>query len=144
MTFLPAPTPFNVAAHVLRHAADLAGKVALSIVAPDGSQDWTYAQLESAVRGCSTGLLNLGLAAGDRVILRLGNTADFPITYLACIAVDLIPVPLSAQLTAPEDAKSSDNIQPAIRSETGDMPVAYGSTFPADELHTLYTNLPAS
>ena len=96
-----------MAAHVLRHAADLAGEVALSIVAPDGSQDWTYAQLESAVRGCSTGLLNLGLAAGDRVILRLGNTADFPITYLACIAVDLIPVPLSAQLTAPEVAKSA-------------------------------------
>lgn len=119
-----------MAAHVLRHAADLAGEVALSIVAPDGSQDWTYAQLESAVRGCSTGLLNLGLAAGDRVILRLGNTADFPITYLACIAVDLIPVPLSAQLTAPEVAKISANIQPALTIQSDDMPVASGSTFP--------------
>lgn len=133
-----------MAAHVLRHAADLANKVALSIVAPDGSQDWTYAQIEAAVRGCATGLINLGLSSGDRVILRLGNTADFPITYLACIAVDLIPVPLSAQLTAPEVAKISANIQPALTIQSDDMPVASGATFPAIALETLYTNPPAA
>ena len=144
MTFSPAPQPFNMAAHVLRHAADLAQKVALSIVAPDCSQDWTYAQIEAAVRGCATGLLNLGLKAGDRVILRLGNTADFPITYLACIAVDLIPVPLSAQLTAPEVAKISANIRPALTIQSDDMPVASGSVLPADLLQSLYNNLPAA
>lgn len=144
MTFLPIPQPFNMAAHVLRHAADQAQKVALSIVAPGGSQDWTYAQIAAAVRGVATGLLNFGVSKGDRVILRLGNTADFPICYLACIAVDIIPVPLSAQLTASELAKISTNIQPVLTIQSDDMPVASGSILPANVLKTLYNNAPAA
>ena len=144
MTFSPVPNPFNMAAHVLRHAADLADKVALSIVASEGSQDWTYAQIDAAVRGCATGLLGLGLQSGDRVILRLGNSADFPITYLACIAVDLIPVPLSAQLTAPEVAKISANIQPALTIQSDETPVASGAVLNANTLQSLYNNPPAA
>lgn len=109
----PCPAPFNLAAHVLRHAATRADKTALSLLGPDASQDWSYAQLEQAVRGTGAGLLATGLRPGDIVLMRLGNTVDFPIAYLGAIAAGLIPVPTSSQLTVRETAKMIADLAPA-------------------------------
>lgn len=109
----PCPAPFNLAAHVLRHATDRANKIALSVLGPDASQDWGYSDLEQAVRGTGAGLLASGLVPGDIVLMRLGNTVDFPITYLGAIAAGLIPVPTSSQLTAAETAKMIADLSPA-------------------------------
>lgn len=109
----PCPSPFNLAAHVLRRAPALADKVALSVLQADGAQDWTYAALEQAVRGTGTGLLRAGLTPGDIVLMRLGNTVDFPIAYLGAIAAGLVPVPTSSQLTAPETARMIEELSPA-------------------------------
>ncbi len=116
----PCPSPFNLAAHVLGRADALADKVALSILHPDGTDDWTYARLQKAVRGTGTGLLRAGLAPGQIVLLRLGNTVDFPIAYLGCIAAGLVPVPTSSQLTEAETAGIIAELRPAavLRDET--------------------------
>ena len=111
--FAPCPAPFNLAAHVLRHAAALAGKTALSVLGPEGAEDWSYKQLEAAVRGTGTGLLQAGLTPGDIVLMRLGNTVDFPIAYLGAIAAGLVPVPTSAQLTETETAPMIAELKPA-------------------------------
>jgi acyl-coenzyme A synthetase/AMP-(fatty) acid ligase len=100
----PCPAPFNLAAHVLACAARLPDKVALAVIGPSGAERWSYARLEQAVRGTATGLLAEGLAPGDRVLMRLGNTVEFPLAYLGAIAAGLVPVPTSSQLTAPEVA----------------------------------------
>lgn len=105
---------FNLAAHVLHHAVPQPDKVALAIVGPESAEPWTYARLEAAVRGTATGLLARGLVPGDRVLLRLGNTADFPVAYLGAIAAGLIPVPTSAQLTVFETTKIAGEINPAL------------------------------
>lgn len=139
----PAPASFNMAGHVLRHVDRLADKNALEILHADGPQIWTYAQLSRAVLGTATGLLNLGLVAGDRVILRLGNSAEFPITYLACIAVGLIPVPLSTQLAPPEVRKISANIQPACTIQSDENTPESGKTLSADKLPALHFLPPA-
>ncbi|MEO9777566.1 MAG: class I adenylate-forming enzyme family protein [Sedimentitalea sp.] len=109
----PCPDPFNLAAHVLGRASTHASKVALSVLSQNGSQDWTYSELENAVRGTGTGLLNAGLRPGDIVLMRLGNTVDFPIAYLGAIAAGLVPVPTSSQLTAPEVGKMIAELSPA-------------------------------
>ncbi|APG46913.1 class I adenylate-forming enzyme family protein [Phaeobacter porticola] len=115
--FVPCPTPFNLAAHVLNQGA--AGHLAepkrpaLSVLGPHGSQDWAYTELRAAVRGTGTGLLAAGLEPGDRVLLRLGNTPIFPIAYLGAIAVGLVPIPTSAQLTEPEVRRMMDELSPA-------------------------------
>jgi acyl-coenzyme A synthetase/AMP-(fatty) acid ligase len=109
----PCPHPFNLAAHVLRHAEDLPDKIALSLVHADHDDHWTYRQLAAAVRGTGTGLLNAGLTPGDKVLMRLGNTVEFPIAYLGAIAAGLVPVPTSSQLTAPETARMIAELQPA-------------------------------
>ncbi len=109
----PCPTPFNLAAHVLARADDAPDKVALAVLGLTGAQRWSYARLQSAVRGTATGLLQSGLKAGDKVLIRLGNTVEFPICYLGAITAGLIPVPTSSQLTAPEVAKLIAIVEPA-------------------------------
>ncbi|GAA6178896.1 acyl--CoA ligase [Shimia sp. NS0008-38b] len=107
------PNAFNMAAHVLRHAQDKSDKVALRVLSENDPEDWTYGALESAVLGAGTGLLDAGLQPGQRVLMRLGNSVHFPIAFLACIAVGLIPVPTSSQLTKSEVDGMVTSLKPA-------------------------------
>lgn len=109
----PCPAPFNLAAHVLAHARDLGDKPALEVLSPDRSEIWSYDQLERAVRGIATGLLQRGLKPRDKILMRMGNTVDFPLSYLGAIAAGMVPVPTSSQLTAPEVAKMITALDPA-------------------------------
>ncbi len=109
----PCPTPFNLAAHVLGKADKLADKTALSVLRQNGSEDWSYRALKAAVLGTGQGLLQAGLHPGDIVLMRLGNTVEFPIAYLGAIAVGIVPVPTSSQLTEPETARIIAELSPA-------------------------------
>lgn len=110
--FPPCPVPFNLAAHVLRNADARADKVALAILGLSGAERWSYGRLKAAVLGTGTGLLRAGLRPGDRVLMRLGNTVEFPIAYLGAIAVGLVPVPTSSQLTGREVAGILETVTP--------------------------------
>ncbi|MFP7570578.1 class I adenylate-forming enzyme family protein [Marivita sp. S2033] len=100
--FPPCPTPFNLAAHVLGAAERLPDKIALAVVDVTGAQRWSYQRMLQSVLGCASGLLDAGLKPGDRLLMRVGNTVEFPIAYLAAIAVGIVPVPTSSQLTERE------------------------------------------
>lgn len=108
-----APARFNMAAHVLAHAERLSERSALQILRPSGAERWSFGRLAAAVRGAGTGFLNAGLTPGARVLLRLGNTPEFPVAYLGAIAVGLVPVPTSAQLTGEEITTMAAQIGPA-------------------------------
>lgn len=110
----PCPRPFNLAAHVLGRAEAHPDKIALAVLSLTKSDRWSYGRLAAAVRGTGTGLLRAGLTPGDRVLMRLGNTVEFPIAYLGAIAVGLIPIPTSSQLTEPEVAGILKTTQPAL------------------------------
>jgi 4-hydroxybenzoate-CoA ligase len=114
--FAPCPAPFNMAAHTLA-AADLTPeKVALEVLAAPGeiSERWTYAALRAAILGTAGGLAALGIRPGDRILLRLGNSADFPIAFFAANALGAIPVPSSGQLTPPEFEAIRADLDPAL------------------------------
>lgn len=108
------PSPFNMARYVLDAGAQTPDKIALQIVRASGAERWSYARLIAAVRGTATGLVQMGLEPGDRVLLRLGNTVDFPVAYLGAIAAGLVPVPTSTQLTAPEITRIAQEVTPAL------------------------------
>lgn len=112
-SYPPCPAPFNLAAHVLSKADASPDKNALAILKPTGAERWSYARLKRSVLGCATGYLNTGLAPGDRLLMRVGNTVDFPIAYLGAIAVGVIPIPTSSQLTVPEVRVVTDMTKPA-------------------------------
>lgn len=110
----PCPAPFNLAQHVLARAGDVPGKEALAVVGAEGAERWSYARLEAAVRGAGTGLREAGIAPGDRVLLRLGNRPEFPVLFLAAIAIGALPVPISSALTAPEVAALLPLLAPGL------------------------------
>ncbi|MFC6584090.1 class I adenylate-forming enzyme family protein [Sulfitobacter aestuariivivens] len=104
--------PFNLAAYVLAAGAAHPDKPALSLVGGDKPEHWTFGDLIQAVRGTATGLLQRGLTPGDLVLMRLGNTPDFPLAYLGAIAAGLVPVPTAAVLTEAEVARIIDTLRP--------------------------------
>ncbi|MCR8827222.1 class I adenylate-forming enzyme family protein [Pseudosulfitobacter koreensis] len=103
------PAPFNMAAHVLRAGDTRRDQLALSILHDghdghdDQTEDWSFGALIAAIRGTATGLLRHA-QPGQMVLMRLGNTVDFPIAYLGAIWAGLVPIPTSAALTDPEVA----------------------------------------
>ncbi|MCK0138814.1 class I adenylate-forming enzyme family protein [Aliiroseovarius sp. F47248L] len=147
----PLPSPpqaFNMARYVLTHAADMGDKIALSVVTPDGTGEthWTYKQLNRAVRGVAGGLLAQGLSPGDRVLLRLGNTVDFPLAFLGAIAAGLVPVPTSSQLTQAEITKMAAMITPRLIIADDGIALPSKSDAPVlevDALHQLANHTPA-
>ena len=96
------PTRFNLASYVLAKVAETPEKTALKVVGAETEQTWTFSKLDLAVRRTARGLIEQGLRPGDKVLMRLGNTPDFPIVFLGAIHAGLTPIPTSAQLTAPE------------------------------------------
>lgn len=116
----PCPNAFNLAAYVLNLAQSAPEKPALLVTGVDGTEEWTYAALERAVLGTARGLSEAGLRSGDRVLMRLGNSALFPIVYLGAIAGGFIPIPTSSQLTEREITAISEEISPqVIATEVG-------------------------
>lgn len=120
----PCPTPFNMAAYVLAHADRYATKSALEVLGSGGATLWTYAQLRDRVARCAGGLRAAGLRPGERVLLRLGNSAEFPVAYLGCIWAGLVPVPTSTQLTVPEISVIAQETTPAavLRGDDVSLP----------------------
>ncbi|MGJ8617430.1 MAG: class I adenylate-forming enzyme family protein [Sulfitobacter sp.] len=140
----PSPNPFNLAAHVLALADDLHDKVALSMVSPDGQFDWTYGDVQRAVRGIATGLVQAGFAPGDVLLMRLGNTVDFPLCYLGALTAGMVPVPTSAALTEAEVTKIITDIAPRAILRDMDVPCpAFDTTITVPELQVMW-DLPAA
>jgi acyl-coenzyme A synthetase/AMP-(fatty) acid ligase len=99
----PHPPALNLAAHAL-WAGQPGDKVALTLAGPDGAATgtWTYAALRDAVARVAGGLRARGLRDGDRVMLRIGASADFPILFLGVVAAGGVAVPTSAMLSEAE------------------------------------------
>lgn len=117
-----AKIDFNMARHVLHAGLATPDKTALSLLSQDASDDWSYQRLTAAVRGTGTGLVQTGLVPGDVVLLRLGNTPDFPIAYLGALAAGLVPVPTAAALTEGEVAKLLPDLRPAAILHDASVP----------------------
>jgi long-chain acyl-CoA synthetase len=62
----------------------------------------TYGQLRDEVAAFRGGLASLGVGAGDRVALLLGNSPRFVVSYLATIGLGAVVVPLNPTSPGPE------------------------------------------
>ncbi|WOF73855.1 class I adenylate-forming enzyme family protein [Parvibaculaceae bacterium PLY_AMNH_Bact1] len=88
-------------------AAKTPDKIALIVVqdekAPkDAAEQWTYGQLDEAVRRVAAALLDSGLRPGDRLMIRLPNTSSYALLFFGALAAGVVPLPASSQLTAEE------------------------------------------
>jgi acyl-coenzyme A synthetase/AMP-(fatty) acid ligase len=102
----PPPPLFNMAAYCIGRAAKAApAKTALVVVAaPEDApvETWSFAEIEAGVLKLARGLAELGLAPGDRLLIRLDNTSSYALLFFGAIAAGLVPIPTSSQLTEPE------------------------------------------
>src|SRR3712207_3198749 len=55
----------------------------------------TWAQLQQAVTRLARGLEELGLVAGNRVVIATANRPEFVVTYLATLRARLVAVPVN-------------------------------------------------
>jgi acyl-coenzyme A synthetase/AMP-(fatty) acid ligase len=114
------PDRFNIADYVLAPALRTPDKIALAILGPARAERWSYGRLAGAVAAAAGGLRAAGLKPGDRLMLRLGNSATFPVAFLGAVRAGIVPVPTSAALTAPEITTLARALPPdAILAEPG-------------------------
>jgi len=94
----------NLARYCLTSADPDRQKTALEVAGPGGTllESWNYGALTDAVLSVAAGLRGLDLSAGDRVLLRIGHSSDFPLLFFGAIAGGFVPVPTSSQLTSSE------------------------------------------
>lgn len=90
---------------LFRHADDpaVSDRVALVFAGESGlDEEWTYARIADAVRRFAWSLVGIGLARGERLLVRLDNSTDYAIAFFGACAAGLVPIPASPQLTDEE------------------------------------------
>ena len=86
-------------------AAECPDKTALIVVQnekspKDAAEQWTYGQLDEAVRRIAAALLDSGLRPGDRLMIRLPNTSSYALLFFGALAAGIVPLPASSQLAS--------------------------------------------
>jgi benzoate-CoA ligase len=99
----PAPSKaYNAAADLIERNL-VAGRAAKVAYVDEGGKH-TYAELAKRVGRCANALQRAGLAQGDRIVLCLLDTIDFPVCFLGAIKAGIVPIPLSTLSAATDFA----------------------------------------
>ena len=101
------PADLNLARYCLRASAGRhADKSALIVCAdparPHDAARWSYGEIEDLVLRMGAGLVRHGFAPGERVFIRMGNSVDYALVFLAANAAGLVPIPSSPMLSVHE------------------------------------------
>src|SRR4051812_3779423 len=105
------PAHFNAARYCLGENARVRPDKTALVMVGDGGETTrlTFGEADRAVRGIAAGLLGLGLKPGDRLMIRMGNEADYVLVYFGALAAGLVALPSSPQLTPAEAAFLMEN-----------------------------------
>jgi benzoate-CoA ligase len=117
-TIADLPERFNAAQDLIApNLATRPDKVAII----DARGPCTYAELADRVDRMAGAWAGLGIARGDRVLLCLLDTRDFPTVFLGAIKAGVIPVPLNTLLTAEDYAWMLENSGAKAVFVTGEL-----------------------
>ncbi len=103
----PQPEEFNFALDwfdAVLAKGELAHKPALRIVGA-GAAEVTFAELSTSSNAVASGLRDLGVKRGDRILLMLGNVVPLWETMLAAMKLGAVVVPATTLLTAEDLAE---------------------------------------
>ncbi|MCB1688135.1 MAG: acyl-CoA synthetase [Halioglobus sp.] len=101
------PEIFNIAhACLRRHVEHNNGEKTALIVEDDliGTRELSYAALDTLSGKFVATLRALGINAGDRVLIRLPNATDYPVSFFGCLKFGAVAVPTSTLLSPGEVA----------------------------------------
>ena len=81
----------NFAHYIIEKSQAYPEKIAMR----DGHNDMTYAQLAVRIKQMATALTQRRLGANDHVIITMEDCVDWPVAFLACLYLGIVPLPLS-------------------------------------------------
>ncbi|NNE81584.1 MAG: acyl-CoA synthetase [Silicimonas sp.] len=117
------PARLNLARHVLFSNSAPDDAIALTVLGLDTTEVWRFGELRHSVLATAAGFVKSGLSVGDRILMRIGNSPDFPVVFLGAIAAGLIPVPTSAALGPSEITRIADMLSPDAIVAGPDIPL---------------------
>jgi benzoate-CoA ligase len=91
------PRFFNFAEDILARNLSEGRADATAYIDPGGS--WTYGHLAERVDRFASVLRTLGIRRGERILLALLDTIDWPTAFLGAIKAGVIPVPVNTLMT---------------------------------------------
>ena len=120
MTFSPisansyrvAPEKFNLAHNVLDDSIARGCGARTALVGEFGAV--TYESLQQRVHAVAAGLLDLGLQRGDLALIKMSNSPEFAVAFLAAVKLGVIPVLVNSLLTAVELAAVLEQTRPRL------------------------------
>ncbi|HSK30059.1 MAG TPA: acyl-CoA synthetase, partial [Candidatus Limnocylindria bacterium] len=95
-----APPRLNLAAEVLDSSVARGCGPRAALVGEQGTT--SYEQLQRLVNAVAAGLIDRGMSRGDRVLIKMGNSAEFAAAFLAAVKLGVLPVLVNSLLTAGE------------------------------------------
>jgi benzoate-CoA ligase family protein len=104
---------FNAASYFVdRHLEDGNGERTAFV---DESGPHSYFELARRVDGAAAGLKHCGVSSGDRVILCLVDSINFPALFFGALKIGAIPVPINTYLTSADyEAIARDSAPAAV------------------------------
>lgn len=89
---------------IARNARERADKIAIVVADGAGGEtiEMTFADVERSVLSLAGGFSSLGLPAGSRIVIRMGNEIDTILAFFAVIAAGHVAMPTSTMLTDEE------------------------------------------
>jgi benzoate-CoA ligase len=108
---------YNVAADLLERNLTPARAAKIAVIDEAGA--YTYGELAERAHRCAGALRKFGLEPGQRIVLCLLDTVDFPVSFLGSIAAGIVPIPANTLWTAPDYAflLADSGAQAAVVSE---------------------------
>jgi acyl-coenzyme A synthetase/AMP-(fatty) acid ligase len=113
-----SPADLNLARYCLeagagRHPDKTALIVCDDPQRPEAAQRRSYGDIEDLVLRMACGLAGRGLAPGERIFIRMGNSVDYALVFFAANAAGLVPVPASPMLSEHEVGTIVADCRPA-------------------------------
>ena len=117
------------------------------ILVDDGARRWTYAAIEHEVGRLAARLQQLGVAAGERVLVQTDKNVETLILYLATIRVGAIYLPLNVDYTESELDYFATDARPVLavcRSQSTELFGRIGGgSMQVSTIEALFANLPS-
>jgi len=95
----------------------------------DEARSWTYGEVEHAAGRLVTRLQELGVAAGERLLVQTDKSVEAVILYVACLRAGAIYLPLNVDYTEAEIAYFAADAEPVLavcRSQSTELFVRVG------------------
>jgi long-chain acyl-CoA synthetase len=101
-TLLCDTRPVEIVANIAELVSDAAEQAADDEAIQDAARSVTWSRLDEETHAVASGLASMGLVAGARVVLALGNRIEFVTSYLGVLRAGLVAVPANPASVAGE------------------------------------------